>query len=179
MTRLLLAALLLGVTACSSDPASADKAEAGAASTPLRIPLVIHGVRGDHLFNVEVARSPQEQERGLMFRKSIDADGGMLFPMSPPRTASFWMENTLVPLDMLFIRTDGSIAFIKANAEPYSRIPVSAGIPVAAVLELRGGRAGELGIAAEDRVRWGRCAAPAEKANDQKTPPDLDFCPAA
>ncbi|MEJ7933087.1 DUF192 domain-containing protein [Sphingobium sp. AN558] len=173
MTRLLLAALLLGITACSSHPASADKADASAAATQIRLPLVIRNAKGNHRFDVEVARSPQEQERGLMFRTSIETDGGMLFPMSPPRTASFWMENTLVPLDMLFIRTDGSIAFIKANAEPYSRIPVSAGIPVAAVLELRGGRAAELGIAPEDRVRWGRCAAPAEKVAD-----GLDFCPA-
>jgi uncharacterized membrane protein (UPF0127 family) len=107
-----------------------------------------------------------------MFRKSIAADGGMLFPMNPPRTASFWMKNTLIPLDMLFIRTDGSIAFIAANTQPYSREPVSAGVPVTAVLELRGGRAAELGIAEGGRVSWGKCADPAGKSR-----PGLDFCP--
>ena len=100
----------------------------------------------------------EEQEQGLMFRKEIAADGGMLFPMEPPRTASFWMKDTLIPLDMLFIHTDGSIAFIKAQAQPYAREPVSAGVPVAAVLELRGGRAAELGIGEGDRVSWGPCA---------------------
>lgn len=107
-----------------------------------------------------------------MFRKSLDADGGMLFPMAPPRTASFWMKDTLIPLDMLFIRTDGTIALVAANAAPYSRVPVSAGVPVAAVLELRGGRAAELGISEGDSVAWGSCVDPASKTNGA-----LDFCP--
>lgn len=170
MNRLACAALLC-LAACSSPSAQSDK-DATAAATPIHLPLVIRTGKGEHRFNVEVARTPQEQERGLMFRKSIDADGGMLFPMDPPRTASFWMKNTPEPLDMLFIRTDGTIALI-ANAVPYSREPRSAGIPVAAVLELRGGRAAELGIVEEDRVRWGQCAAPTEKSAA-----DLDFCPA-
>lgn len=173
MTRLILTALLMGVSACSSRPAAPDNSTASTPAAPSLLPLVVHSAKGEHRFDVEVARSPQEQERGLMYRKSLDADGGMLFPMSPPRTASFWMENTLIPLDMLFIRTDGTIAFIKERAEPLSRIPVSAGIPVAAVLELRGGRAAELGIDQEDHVRWGRCAAP-----DEQVAVDLNFCPA-
>lgn len=179
MIRLFAIALLLAASACSSRPAPRDNSGGGGANaaTPIRIPLLIRNAQGEHRFEVEVARSPQEQERGLMFRKSVDADGGMLFPMSPPRTASFWMENTQIPLDMLFIRTDGSIAFVKANAEPYSRIPVSAGIPVAAVLELRGGRAAALGIGLDDRVRWGKCAGP-EKISAENMPDDLDFCPA-
>jgi uncharacterized membrane protein (UPF0127 family) len=82
------------------------------------------------------------------------------------------MKNTVIPLDMLFIRTDGTIAFIASETVPYSREPVSAGVPVAAVLELDGGRARALGIREGDRVSWGRCADP--KAT---TAAELDFCP--
>ena len=165
----LLGPAILFLAACSQTAPKAENAtSAPVAPHSTLVPLAI----GRHRFNVEVARTPQEQEKGLMFRKSLDPDGGMLFPMSPPRTASFWMKNTLIPLDMLFIRTDGTIAFIAANTTPYSREPVSAGMPVAAVLELRGGRAAELGIEEGDRVAWGQCVAPTEKV-----PADLDFCP--
>ncbi|MDI1295787.1 MAG: DUF192 domain-containing protein [bacterium] len=159
------------LTACSG---AADQPTGNSAATaqPALLPLAIRTAKGVHRFQVEMARTPAEQEKGLMFRKTLGADSGMLFPMAPPRTASFWMENTVIPLDMLFIRTDGTIAFIGANEAPYSRIPVSAGIPVAAVLELRGGRAAELGIAEGDRVQWGACAAP-----DKKSAVDLNFCP--
>lgn len=167
------ALLALGLlVACSSPkPASENGAQAQAASTLL--PVVIRTARGSHRFDVEVAATPQEQEKGLMFRKELAADGGMLFPMEPPRTASFWMKDTLIPLDMIFIHTDGTIAFLKSDAQPYSRIPVSAGVPVAAVLELRGGRAAELGIAEGDLVNWGGCAVPAAKVGT-----DRNFCPA-
>ncbi|AEG49380.1 protein of unknown function DUF192 [Sphingobium chlorophenolicum L-1] len=162
---LLLATLL---TACSPSAPKAENATAAARQTT--IPLTIRTAKATHRFTVEVALTEKQQEQGLMFRKLLAPDSGMLFPMSPPRTASFWMKNTLIPLDMLFIHTDGSIAYIKANAAPYSREPVSAGIPVAAVLELRGGRAAELGIREGDRVDWGDCSRPA--------PSDpLNFCP--
>lgn len=149
------------LAACSAPQAKPDNesdSSGAAARTSTLLPVVVRTAKGAHRFDVEVARTQQEQEQGLMFRKEIAADGGMLFPMEPPRTASFWMKDTLVPLDMLFIHTDGSIAFIKAQAQPYAREPVSAGVPVAAVLELRGGRAAELGIGEGDRVSWGPCA---------------------
>ena len=174
MKRLPLLALAL-LAACSPSAPQAGSTSATAAAqqrTTLHIPLLIRTTRSEHRFDVEVARTKQEQEKGLMFRKQLADDGGMLFPMNPPRTASFWMKNTVIPLDMLFIRTDGTIAFVAAKTTPYSREPVSAGIPVAAVLELRGGRAAELGIKEGDRVRWGSCVAPAAKA-----PADIDFCP--
>jgi uncharacterized membrane protein (UPF0127 family) len=100
----------------------------------------------------------------------------MVFPMMPPRTASFWMKDTPLPLDILFIHTDGSIAAIFPNTTPYSREPVSAGVPVAGVLELRGGRAAELGIAEGDRVNWGACVdeQPGKAASAEPT----NFCPA-
>ncbi|EQA99493.1 hypothetical protein L288_19540 [Sphingobium quisquiliarum P25] len=166
------ALLLLALAACSPTAPKAEKATSPASQQQVLLPLVISTATGTRRFAVEAALTPQQQEQGLMFRKSLEPDGGMLFPMNPPRTASFWMKNTLIPLDMLFIRTDGTIAFIAANTTPYSREPVSAGVPVAAVLELRGGRAAELGIAPGDRVAWGRCADPAGKG-----PAGLDFCP--
>jgi uncharacterized membrane protein (UPF0127 family) len=118
------------------------------------MPLTIHSQNGDHAFTVEVAATLDQQERGLMFRRSLGADQGMIFPYDPPQDVGFWMKNTLIPLDMLFIRSDGSIARIAENTTPLSLDGVPSGEPVAAVLELRGGRARELGIRAGDRVDW-------------------------
>lgn len=164
--------LLALLTACSPAAPKAEKASTAATQQSALLPLTIRTAKATHRFNVEVALTERQQEQGLMFRKSLAPDGGMLFPMNPARTASFWMKNTVIPLDMLFIRTDGTIALIAANTKPYSREPVSAGVPVTAVLELRGGRAAELGIREGDRASWGRCADPAGKSR-----PGLDFCP--
>jgi len=175
MIRPLTALLALALTACSahSSPANETATDAAAPTTDTRLPLLVRSDKNQHRFAVEVAASPQQQEKGLMFRKTLDDDGGMLFPMNPPRVASFWMKNTVIPLDMIFVRTDGTIAFIAANTEPYSREPVSAGVPVAAVLELRGGRAAELGIVRGDQIIWGSCAA----ADGKPVAIAPDFCP--
>jgi len=167
------ALLALGLLAACSNPQPVPDNNAQAQAVAAALPVVITTAKGAHRFDVEVSATPQEQEKGLMFRKALPDNGGMLFPMDPPRTASFWMKDTLIPLDMLFIHTDGTIAFLEADAQPYSRIPVSAGVPVAAVLELRGGRAAELGIEGGDRVAWGGCAVPADKRAT-----DRNFCPA-
>lgn len=103
-------------------------------------------------FTVEMALTPQQQAQGLMFRESMALDAGMLFVFPRVRTAAFWMENTLIPLDMLFIRADGTIARIAANTTPLSRESVPSGEPVRAVLELNGGLSALLGIQAGDRV---------------------------
>lgn len=124
------------------------------ASVGQTVPLTIKSAKTTHKFLVEVARTPAEQERGLMFRAHIDPNGGMIFPMDPPRFASFWMKNTVSSLDLLFIRTDGTIARIAADAVPYSLSPIESGEPVAAVLEIAGGRAAELGISEDDKVTW-------------------------
>ena len=118
--------------------------------------LTIRSGARDHRFTVEVARTGEEQAQGLMFRDSLAPDRGMLFPMDPPREASFWMKNTLIPLDIIFIRADGTIARIGANTVPHSLDPVASLEPVAAVLEIRGGRSAELGIREGDRVDWRR-----------------------
>jgi uncharacterized protein len=107
-----------------------------------------------YAFKVEVAATPEEQARGLMFRESLPPFGGMLFPMNPPRPAGFWMKNTVISLDMIFIRKNGQIARIAAETVPYSLDEVTSGEPVAAVLELSGGRAAQLGIKEGDTVSW-------------------------
>jgi uncharacterized membrane protein (UPF0127 family) len=117
--------------------------------------LTIRSASGEHRFVTEIAATPEEQERGLMFRRELGPDRGMIFPYDPPQVVGFWMKNTLIPLDMVFIRADGAIARI-ATAAPLSLDTVGSGEPVAAVLEIRGGRAAELGIRAGDRVDWHR-----------------------
>ena len=87
-----------------------------------------------------------------MNRKSMPANDGMLFDFHDPATVTFWMKDTIIPLDMLFIRADGSIANIKANATPFSLMPIPAAEPVRAVLEINGGRAKALGIEPDEKV---------------------------
>ena len=135
------------------NPAQAPTAERSAAGLE-QVPLTIRSLSRTHRFTVEVARTPEEQATGLMNRQSLAPDRGMLFPYEPPRSTSFWMKNTLIPLDMIFIRPDGTIARIAANTVPLSLEPVPSLEPVAAVLEIAGGRAAELGIGEGDRVEW-------------------------
>ncbi len=149
------AAALALCAACASDGA-ANASSAAAALTQ----VTVHTAAGkQHVFRVEMARTVAEQERGLMFRTDIPADGGMLFAPYPPqggapREASFWMKNTPSPLDIIFIRPDGTIAAIAENTVPFSEEPVKSGEPVNAVLEINGGKAAELGIAPGDKVSW-------------------------
>ncbi len=122
-----------------------------------QIPLTITSAGGQtHRFTVEVARTKEEQARGLMERQSLAPDRGMLFPYQTPQPVAFWMKNTLIPLDMIFIAPGGRILRIEANTVPLSLEPVGSGEAVEAVLELAGGRSAELGIAAGDRVEWRR-----------------------
>ena len=119
------------------------------------MPLTITTAKGDtHRFTVEVARTPEQQARGLMERQSLAPDKGMLFPYEPPQAVAFWMKNTLIPLDIIFISPGGQILRIEANTVPLSEDPVGSGDAVEAVLELAGGRAAELGLAAGDKVEW-------------------------
>jgi uncharacterized protein len=117
------------------------------------VPLTIRSKNGVHRFTVEVAATPEQQERGLMFRRSIGADRGMIFPYQPAQEVAFWMKNTLIPLDIVFIRADGTIVRI-VNAEPMDLTPLPSGEPVTGVLEIRAGRAAELGIKEGDIASW-------------------------
>ena len=151
--RGLFIAIAVAVAACSPTVAPADT-PAGQPQTGLRqVPLTITSASGVHRFTVDIAATPQQQETGLMFVKRLAPDRGMIFPYDPPRPVAFWMHNTLIPLDMVFIRADGSIARI-ATAKPLDDTPVPSGEPVAAVLEIAGGRAAQLGIVPGDRVEW-------------------------
>ena len=141
--------LALAVAGCG-----AGESAANSASAQSTVQLTIASPTKTHRFQVEVARSEAEQQRGLMFRDRLAPDRGMIFPMNPPRFASFWMKNTAIPLDMIFIREDGSIAKIASETVPYSLDPVPSDEPVIAVLEIAGGRAAELGINVDDKVRW-------------------------
>jgi uncharacterized protein len=101
-----------------------------------------------------VARTPAEQARGLMFRTAMGPDEGMLFPYSQPQILSFWMRNTVISLDLIFIGPDRRVINVAANAVPYSEASIVSDAPAIAVLELNGGRARELGIVAGSRVDW-------------------------
>ncbi len=120
----------------------------------VKVPLTIKTAKGDRIFTTEIARSGEEQQRGMMFRETMEPNAGMIFPMDPPRMASFWMKNTLIPLDMIFVRADGTIARIAPETVPQSLEPESSGEPVAAVLEIAGGQAAKQGIGEGDLVIW-------------------------
>jgi uncharacterized membrane protein (UPF0127 family) len=105
-----------------------------------------------HRFRVEVARTPEQQRIGLMFRPAVPADGGMLFDWGRPIESSMWMRNTIVSLDMLFITADGRVHRIAERAVPLSLAPIDSRGPVRATLELAAGTAERLGIRVGDRV---------------------------
>lgn len=109
-------------------------------------PLSVESGDETHAFTVELAKTPEEIQQGLMFREELAPDAGMLFDFGVTRQASMWMKNTLIPLDMLFILESGEIIAIARNAQPGSLRSVGPGVPVRAVLEIPGGRAKELGI---------------------------------
>ena len=157
--RLVLAAFALALAACSpASTGTAQSAQSAAAVLPVSgldvIPLTV--IRGTRrlAFKVEVARGPIEQGRGLMFRTALAPDEGMVFPMNPPRMAGFYMRNTVIALDIIFVGPDGRILNIAANAVPYDETSLRSAGPVKAVLELNGGRTAELGIVPGDKVEW-------------------------
>ena len=129
-------------------------ADGSEAQAPARTVVTIAADGRTHRFDVEVARGEEAQQKGLMFRTELPRDGGMLFPFAKPRIASFWMKNTLIPLDMIFIRGDGSIDRIAENTIPESLEPVVSGGEVAAVLELAGGTAARLDLDEDATVTW-------------------------
>jgi uncharacterized protein len=135
-----------------SVPAAAQEIVQAQPHLPSEI-LTIDTTGGPQKFTVEVARTERQQQAGLMFRRSVPLHGGMIFPMEPVREATFWMKNTVIPLDMLFIRTNGTIARI-TTAKALSTDIDDSGEPVGAVLELGAGNAAALGIKEGDMVHW-------------------------
>ena len=114
--------------------------------------LEIASQSGVHVFSVELADNDAERAKGLMYRKELPEGQGMLFDFHREQDVSFWMQNTYIPLDMIFIRGDGRILRIAENTEPLSTRLIPSGGPVRAVLEIIGGSARKLGIAPGDRV---------------------------
>lgn len=129
---------------------------AGAAAQQSRpfetAPLTIVSGDARHGFTVEIARSDGQRARGLMFRRSLAPDRGMLFIYPSPRLISMWMKNTYIPLDMIFIGAGGEVVSIHERAVPHSLTPIGSGKRAVAVLEVPGGTAGRLGIRPGDRV---------------------------
>ncbi len=128
-------------------------AAAAALAHGLRVePLTIHTAGRLAHFQVEIADNDATREHGLMFRKSLAPDRGMLFDFKQPRYVAFWMKNTLIPLDMLFIDKDGVVVSIARNATPLSDTPIPSGAAVLGVLEIAGGRAAAIGALPGDKV---------------------------
>ena len=141
----LAASMLLLMGAVQSSPSHA--------ATPRQEPLEIVTSKATTKFTVEIADTEETRNHGLMFRKSLAPDKGMLFDFKTPREAAFWMRNTLIPLDIIFITEDGRILTIARNAVPHSEVPIPSGGVIRGVLELAGGRAAQLGIYPGDRVK--------------------------
>lgn len=114
--------------------------------------LTVHTSTGDYPFTVEVVDTPETRAKGLMFRQELAADAGMLFDFEEERPVSFWMQNTFIPLDMVFIGADGIVRSIHVNARPQDTTSIPSGAPVRFVLEIPGGRSVEIGLKPGDKV---------------------------
>jgi len=166
LTRVAMAGLFgvglsLLLMSCTSTPTSLGASPTEAATPQAEIspaqslPISAEADIAGQVIQLEVARTPQEQAMGLMYRTSLPGDRGMLFSFEPPRPVQFWMQDTLIPLDMVFMR-DGEVKAIVANAQPCTSNPCPTYGPrreaVNQVIELAGGRAAALGLAVGDRI---------------------------
>lgn len=164
MRRFVAPAFMLLIAACTpaSNAPAAPASETAAARHPVSglpiIPVEIESGGKVLRFTAEYASEWPELKQGLMFRTALAPDEGMIFDYSGiydrPRVLSYWMKNTVIPLDIIFIAGDGRIVNVAASAVPYSTRPILSGAPAIAALEIPGGRAAELGIVAGDTVRF-------------------------
>jgi len=144
VVRLAVTLLLLTVaTACSADNHA-----------------VFHTAKGDFGFTIEIADTEAEREKGLMFRTSLAPDAGMLFDYHQEQEAAFWMQNTLIPLDMIFISAKGVVKSIHVNARPMDTTPIPSGGLIRFVMEIPGGRSEEIGLKVGDRFENSRVGTP-------------------
>jgi len=146
-TRALAAAFALAIAAA---PLAACSDESRA---------VLHTATGDHVFTVEVVDTPETRAQGLMFRQELAPDAGMLFDFKEERETSFWMRNTFIPLDMIFIAADGEVRNVHVNARPHDPTGIPSDGPVRFVLEIPGGRSQEIGLEPGDRLEHVRVVA--------------------
>ena len=130
----LLLAAMTALAACSADNSG-----------------TLHTAKGDFGFRLEIAETDQQRAQGLMYRTTLAADAGMLFDYHGEQEVAFWMQNTFIPLDMIFIGADGIVKTIHVNARPHDTTPIPSGVPVRFVLEIAGGRSVEIGLKPGDR----------------------------
>ena len=150
ISKVFAAAFALLTLACA--PPAPERAAPPAATAEVYEPVDVVTAQGVRRFRVRIADDPAERERGLMFVSVLPEDEGMLFDFKEPSPRAFWMKNTLIPLDIIFIGADGRIINIAENTTPYSLEPVPSAGPALAVLEIGGGLSAELGIKPGDRV---------------------------
>lgn len=159
LTNRLLAALrpMLVLVALALAGPNATALAQQAAGAPMRLPaekMAIVTAQGRFEFDVEIADETGEQQRGLMFRTDLPARRGMLFDFGQTRMVTMWMRNTPLPLDMVFIRDDGTVANVAERTTPFSDDIVPSAEPVAYVLELNGGIARMIGLKPGDKVEF-------------------------
>jgi uncharacterized membrane protein (UPF0127 family) len=128
--------------------------------------LTLRTATGEYRFKVEVVDTPESRAQGLMFRTELADDAGMLFDFKEEREVSFWMQNTLIPLDMIFVGTDGIIDTIHVNARPQDPTSIPSEVPVQFVLEIPGGRSVEIGLKPGDVMVHERAVAQPAKAGE-------------
>lgn len=147
MKTLLFALALFLLASCDN-----ESPPISAGADPTRIVSIVAADGTRHDFRVELALTPQQQQQGLMNRTQMDKNAGMLFVFPRVEEKSFWMKNTLIPLDMIFIKKDGQIHKVHDSAKPNDLSSVHSDGPIYAVLEINGGVAKTQGIKAGDRV---------------------------
>ncbi len=160
MRSILAVVLGLGLLLTVPMPVSAEPLVAQGTQSFEKAPLTIRSQGRDLRFTVELAQTPAQMQQGLMYRRSLAADAGMLFLHPMEQELAMWMANTLIPLDMLFIKADGRIHRIQERTVPLSEATISSGGRVKAVLELPGGSAARLGIKPGDQVLFPGLGAP-------------------
>jgi uncharacterized membrane protein (UPF0127 family) len=119
-----------------------------------KVPVLIHAGGSTYKFDAEIADTADERAQGLMYREHLDPNEGMLFLYPAAKPVAFWMKNTPLPLDMIFIDAEGKIINVAAMAKPFDTSPISSEGAAIAVFEILGGSAGQLGIQAGDKVEW-------------------------
>jgi uncharacterized protein len=124
--------------------------------------LTLHTKSGDYQFKVDVVDTDETRAKGLMFVTELPDDQGMLFDFKEEREVSFWMRNTFIPLDMIFVGTDGVVRTVHANARPHDVTSIPSEVPVQFVLEIPGGRAAAIGLEPGDTMEHDRVVASPE-----------------